>query len=69
MCIIRTAISEAVRHYCRFKVEIIKQYRNWCIEHVYTSHFQTSDVLTNENMATKKGVCAAVLRWNNWRFV
>ena len=56
MCIVRTAISDAVRHNRRFlKVEIVKQYRNWYSEHAYTSHFQTSDVLTNENMATEKG--------------
>ena len=35
----------------------------------YTSHFRTSDVITNENMATEKGVCPAVLRWNNRRSV
>ena len=33
------------------------------------SHFQTSDVLTAENMATEKGLCAATLRLNNWWFM
>ena len=33
------------------------------------SHFRTSDILTSENIATEKGVCAAALRLNNWRFM
>ena len=40
-----------------------------CVLNMHICHFRTNDILTAENMGTKKGMCAAALRLYNWRFM